>query len=180
MYCSLVRRWSWKYLPPGVSVWVTRCCFLVQHATKSGFVYRSVWRRFLSCDGERQKQEVMDTIWEYEMKRKDTGSMAGVTRHADNDKLLDKYPNLQEFLTAAVLEGETDRRESPTVTVWASGGVWKVSVRDRAEQLVMWLQGMTLREVLNQLETFVLDEQAPWRHDDAASERNGKRAKKGS
>lgn len=112
------------------------------------------------------------------MKRKKASAMASTLRHADPDKLLNGYPHLQEFLTAAVYEGEDTRREAPTVTVWCSGGFWKASVKDRSEGLVMWLQGSTVLELLSQLELFVMEEEGPWRHDESTHPRNGKRQQK--
>lgn len=172
-------RWKWKYHPPGVAVWLTDRAYLVQWSTRTGFVYRTrfAWWRLGSRSARRQ--EVMDAIWEGQMKRKDKGSMSGVRFHAEPDKLLKAYPNLGEFLTAAAYEEEEGIREAPTLTLWAQSGRWKVSVRDRAEGLVMWLDGQSLLEVLQLLEMFVLEPEGPWRHDVNGEDRKGKRKKKG-
>ena len=175
---SCVKRWKWEYHPPGVSVWVTREGFLCQWSTRSGFVYMSRYSAWSSQDGEDQKAEVMHLIWEEDVKRKDVRQLQGVQWHVGEDKLLKDLPNLSEFLRAAAFEGEEGIRDSPTITLWASGGEWKVSVRDRAEQLVMWLSATSLRELAKLLESMVGSPDGPWRHDDHASDRNGKRAKK--
>jgi len=114
------------------------------------------------------------------MKRKDLAKMKSELLHADPSGLREAYPNLCEFLTSATFEGSKERRESPTVTFWATGGTWRASVKDRAEGLVLWLSAPDVRELLMMLEEFVLSAEAPWRHDDQAHDRNGKRAKKGS
>lgn len=114
------------------------------------------------------------------MKRKDLTKMKGVLLHADPGDLAGDFPQLAEFMTAAVYEGGKDRRESPTVTIWAASGQWKASVKDRAEGLVLWLAADTLRNLLVLLDSFVLEPGAPWRHDEYGHERNGKRVKKGS
>lgn len=114
------------------------------------------------------------------MKRKPRSELKSVRWHAEQDKLLKSYPALSEFMTAAVYEDGDEVRESPTVTLWASGGQWKCSVKDRAESLVMWLSAESLADLLRLLEQFVLEPEGPWRHDDMAHERNGKRVRKSS
>lgn len=114
------------------------------------------------------------------MKRKDRKQIAALRIHAAPGDLKELYPNLAEFMTAALFEGDDETRESPTLTVWAAGGLWKASVKDRAEGLIMWLSAESVTELLSLLEDMVLNPEAPWRHDDPAHERNGKRAKKSS
>lgn len=112
------------------------------------------------------------------MKRRDLNKLPSLRTHADPGDLSKTFPQLAEFLTAAVFEGSKERRESPTVTVWAAGGQWKASVKDREEGLVMWLAAPGLLELLQLMEDFCQSPEAPWRHDDQAHERNGKRVKK--
>lgn len=114
------------------------------------------------------------------MKRKDLAKMKAPLLHADPDGLTQAFPKLAEFMTAATWDGAKDRRESPTITVWATGGTWRASVKDRAEGLVMWLSAPCIGELLTMLETFVLSPDAPWRHDEQGHERQGKRVKKGT
>jgi len=114
------------------------------------------------------------------MKRKDLSKSKSSLLHADPEGLAKTFPKLSEFLTAATFEGSKDRRESPTITFWATGGTWRVSVKDRAEGLVLWLSAPSVMELLSMLEDFVLSTEAPWRHDDQAHQRDGKRVKKGS
>jgi hypothetical protein len=176
---SNVVRWKWRYHPPGLAVWITDRAYLCQWTTRLGFVYQSAFRWWRMGPREGRRQQVMDTVWEIQMKRKDKGSMSGVKYHAEPDKLLKAYPNLCEFLTAAAYEEEDGIREAPTLTLWAQSGRWKVSVRDRAEGLVMWLDGQSLLEVLQLLEMFVLEPEGPWRHDVNGEVRKGKRKRKG-
>ena len=172
------RRWVWCYHPPGVRVWVTPDWFWLAWFSRSGFCYASSRHEFVSQAGAAQKREVMARVWEGPVKRKSVANMKGTRLHADPDKLLKIYPNLQEFLTAAVFEDGVEVREAPTVTMWCAGGLWKVAVKDRAEGLVLWLSESSLAALLDLLEAMVLSEDAPWRHDDQAHERNGKRKKK--
>jgi len=110
------------------------------------------------------------------MRRKDQAKCSSLAEHAPSADVKTSYPNLADFLTAAVYE-DGARRESPTVTIWATGGQWKVNVRDRAEELVMWLSAGTLLELLGMLELMVLESEGPWRHDSESHPRNGKRQK---
>jgi len=71
-------------------------------------------------------------------------------------------------------------RVARTFTCWAAGGQWKVAVKDRAEGLVLWLSADSLQQLVVLLDAMVLSTEAPWRHDEANHERNGKRVKKGS
>jgi len=114
------------------------------------------------------------------MKRKDLSKSKSTLLHADPTGLKESFPKLAEFLTAATFEGSKDRRESPTVTFWATGGSWRASVKDRAEGLVLWLSAPEVGELLSMLEEFVLSAEAPWRHDQEGHQRDGKRVKKGS
>jgi len=112
------------------------------------------------------------------MKRKDLTKLKGVLLHASPDELSKNYPNLAEFMTAATYDGNKERREAPTITIWAAGGQWKASVKDRAEGLVLWLVADTFGHLLELADGFVLDSGAPWRHDEMSHPRNGKRVGK--
>lgn len=112
------------------------------------------------------------------MKRKSVEQLVGVRVHASPAGLASTHPNLAEFMTAAVFEdeGKPAARESPTVTVWCAGGQWKASVKDRAEGLVLWLSAESWAELWQMVDLFVMEGDAPWRHDEGAL--NGKRLKK--
>jgi len=114
------------------------------------------------------------------MKRKDLAKMKSPLLHASADGLAKTFPKLAEFMTSAVFDGSKDRRDSPTVTIWATSGPWRARVKDRAEGLVLWLSAPDVMELLGMLEEFVLSPEAPWRHDEQSHERNGKRVQKKS
>lgn len=174
------RRWKDRYLPRGVSVFVTPDRFVLLWATAAGLVYAGKAIAFSTRDGEQQERELWESVWREPMKRKDLKSSLASKLHADTRGLKEAFPNLAEFMTAALFEGSKDRREGPTVTIWANGGQWRASVKDRAEGLVLWLAAPEIGELLTMLEGFVLSSDAPWRHDDQQHERNGKRVKKSS
>jgi hypothetical protein len=141
-------------------------------------VWDSVLVHFVSGKGDEQLGEILRWFWRWPVKRKDSKKIASAKVHASPGDLGKQFPQLAEFMTAAKFEGEPDVRESPTVTVWCSGGLWRCSVKDRAEGLVMWLSAETPNELLDVVEGFVFSNDAPWRHDDQAHERNGKRVRK--
>lgn len=114
------------------------------------------------------------------MKRKDLSKSRSTAFHASPDGLSKTFPKLAEFMTSAVFDGSKDRRESPTVTIWAVGGTWRASIKDRAEGLVLWLSAPDIMELLGMMEEFVLSSEAPWRHDEQGHERQGKRVQKKS
>lgn len=172
-----IARWRWKYVPKNVRVYVSRERYALLWVSKLGYVYACATGRFNSPDGDHQRAQVMERIWEGPVKRRDLSMMAGVSLHADPTGLAGVYPHLAEFMTAGAFEsdGKFDRREPPTVTFWCQAGQWRASVKDRSQGLVLWLSDSSLQGLLDLLELFVLEESAPWRHDEG--ERQGKRLK---
>lgn len=104
------------------------------------------------------------------MKRKDVNAMAGARVHAAPGALAETHPNLAEFMTAAVFgeNGTLEQREAPTITVWCSGGQWRASVKDRAEGLVLFVAAESWPELWQMIDLFVMEESAPWRHDEGS------------
>jgi hypothetical protein len=173
-------RWKWRYIPPGVSVWLGRGFFYLQWSNRRGFMYRSVMKRFPGLHPRNNRQYLMDATREKDMRRKVVANIPTAAFHASADPLLAKFKDLDEFLRSATFEGQTEMREAPTITLWAGGGQWKVSVKDRAENLVLWLSASTLTDLLVLLDSMVLSEEAPWRCDENGHERKGKRIQKSS
>ena len=177
MASRTVVRWSWAYLPRCVRVYISRCVFTVFWCDRCNRVYAGRLARFRTEGFEAQKAEVMASVWEGPMKRKTLEMLKGVKLHADPGGGLDQYPHMAEFMTSALFESENgmDRRESPTLTIWCAGGQWKASIKDRAEGLVMWLSAETWQQLLQMIDLFVLEPDAPWRHDEG--EQKGKRTR---
>lgn len=174
------RRLKCRYLRRDAAVWVLPERFYCEVRSRGGFVWDSVLVSFVSGKGDEQLGEILRHFWRWPVKRKDTAKISSAKHHASPSELKKPYPNLAEFMTSAVFEGEDGQRESPTVTIWCSGGLWRCSVKDRAEGLVMWLSGESVLDLLLTVEGFVFSNDAPWRHDDSSHERNGKRVKKSS
>lgn len=161
-----------------LGVWVTRDSYVLFRYAPTGFLLGGVVLPFHSSSTDDQRLELAHAVWGGEpMRRKDVSASAGTALHASPDLLKGHYPALAEWLTAAVYEDGT-RREAPTLTIWASGGQWRLSLKDRAEGLVMWLSAEKLLEVMQLAELFCLSEEGPWRVDDYADKNNGKRLKK--
>jgi hypothetical protein len=161
-------------------VWVTPFHFYVRWSNQNHFAYSWQLEQFHTATAERQVSEIMAVVWGGPMKRKDVARLPGVKVHADPGALKGKFPNVAEFLTAAVFDGGKEARIAPTVTIWAAGGQWKLNVKDREEKLVLWLSADDPMQLLVMLEEFCLSPQAPWRHDDQEHASNGKRVKKSS
>jgi hypothetical protein len=171
------RRWRERWYPRRVSVWVSQDEFVLLWSTRTGFVLSAVIRRFVLRDADGQRREIWSAIHEGPMKRKERQKLVGGMIHARDEKLSKLFPLLHDWMTAAKFESDDETREAPTLTMWAQGGQWRLSLRDRAEHLVMWLVGDTVLEVLKLAESFCQDEQGPWRVDDVSNDRHGKRAK---
>lgn len=112
------------------------------------------------------------------MKRKDSSSMKSLVTHASGSGLVEQFPNLAEFMTCAVFEGSNERRDAPTLTFWAQGGLWKAAVKDKAEGLVMFLSAETFLDLVQLIELYVLEAEGPWRYDELASPQKGKRVER--
>ena len=159
-------------------MYVSEECYAVLRTVQSGHVVSGACLHFVSHDAFSQRVEINTYIWErMTMKKKDVKSLATARMHANPGGLLEDFPNLGEFLTCAVFD-DGARRESPSVTVWASGGQWKCAIKDRAESLVMWLSAEGLKELFQMMDLFVLEEDAPWRQDEYANPDKGKRLKR--
>lgn len=111
------------------------------------------------------------------MKKKDLSQLKSLALHASASHLEQHFPNLATFMTTAVFEDTGARRDAPSVTFWCDGGLWKVSVKDKEEGLVLWLNGETVLDVLQTVELFILEPEAPWRHDVFGTPNKGKRLK---
>lgn len=169
-----IARWTTRQFGRHVSVFVSTDTAAILFRGRSGFVYKGIFLPLLSSGAASQKQEIADAIWEVQhVKKKTSRSGAGARLHAGPDLLKGHYPNLAEFMTCGVYEDGTTR-EAPTLTIWAAGGQWKCTVKDRAEGLVMWLSAEKLLELLALVEQMCLEEDGPWRVDDY-SPQHGKR-----
>lgn len=157
-------------------MYVTPSTATLFFTTRRGFTYECVHLSFVSYDSAHQKQEIGDAIWEVRnVRKKDRKKTPGAGLHASPDLVKGHYPNLAEWMTAALYE-DGEKREAPTMTLWASGGQWKLTLKDRAEGLVMWLSAEKLLELLMLAEQFCQEEEAPWRVDDYTPN-HGKRKK---
>lgn len=157
-------------------MFVSEVGFAVLYATRLGFTYRGRWLPFTVDGSQEQKLQVSRCVWEgREVKKKKSKAGDAARLHASPDLLKGHYPNLAEFLTTGVYE-DGERRESPTITLWASGGQWKAILKDRAEGLVMWLSEEKLLALLMMAEQMCLEEDGPWRVDDQGPY-HGKRKK---
>lgn len=87
---------------------------------------------------------------------------------------LEKRPRLAEWMTAAAYEDGTVRA-APTVTIWCVGGEWRANLRDRAEKVCLWLSEDTFEKLLKLIDELCQAPEAPWRVDDTADGRDGKR-----
>lgn len=171
-----VREWRNHPYGRGVRVFVREDGFVLLYHARQGFVYRGRCVPFLRCGSEPQRMEVSEAVWgDRAMKKKSTRSGAAARLHASPDLLKGHYPKLAEFLTSGVYD-DGERREAPTVTIWAAGGQWKCILKDRGEQLVMWLSAERLLELMKMAEDMCLEEDGPWRVDDQ-SINHGKRKK---
>jgi len=90
---------------------------------------------------------------------------------------LGKMPDFAEWMTAGAFD-DGSTRLAPTVTMWCTNGEWRANLRDRQEMLCLWLSAPTWGDLLKMVNEFCLNDQAPWRVDDSANDRNGKRTKR--
>ena len=171
-----VREWKTSNFGPGVRVFVTPDSAGVFFTSRRGFQYADLHLPLLSVGADPQKLEIAHAVWRYRaMKKKDRLKTPGAGLHASPDLLKGKWPKLAEWLTSAAYDDGTPR-EAPTLTLWCSGGLWRLTLKDRADGMVMWLSSEKLLEVITLAEQYCLEEEAPWRVDDYSQE-HGKRKK---
>lgn len=173
-----VVEWKYRYLPAGVRCWISREGYTLLWSARNGITYRGRSVGYCWTVTDADSRHIFNTIWESAIKRKTASNGQAYSSHGSDAWLSENFPSLHEFLTAGTFDDEKDRREAPTITFWAQGGQWKCSVRDRAEGLVLWLSGPDLKELMQMLELFVLDDSAPWRHDEAQHPRDKKRVER--
>ncbi len=71
-------------------------------------------------------------------------------------------PLLTEYLVSTVF-GDGSERQTATLLIFATEGVWKVCLNDRAEEQALWASGVDVASALDALER-MLDTEAPdWR-----------------
>jgi len=165
-------------MPPGVSVLLDGEGFMVVRHTRQGFLVscrREVW---LEDSTLARKERVWAAIWRVVMKKKDKKLLTSLNQHASTYGLAEQFPNLSVFMTTAQYEDEGGRREAPSITFWCDNGLWKASVKDKDEGLVMWLSAETVVELLQCVELYCLESEAPWRHDVYGSGNKGKRVER--
>lgn len=167
-----------RYFPPGVDAFVDATGFAVRRTTKAGFTLSFCHRLWSSVTTAERVAEVWSLVWGETMKRKEQDKLTSLVSHASTAWIADAFPNLAEFMTSAVWDDSKERREAPTLTIWAQSGLWKCSVKDKAEGLVMWLSAETVQELMQLIELYVLEPDAPWRHDELSNPRVGKRVEK--
>lgn len=161
-------------------MWVSGDHFYLYRETRTGYVLAQSLVPFVSTIGDKQLVELWAEVWRFIMKRPDASTLAAAVDHASSAEVQKRWPSLHEWLTAGRFEEDGSTRAPPTVTIWASGGQWKACLRDKELGLVLWLGAETLTKLVALADGIVLSPDAPWRHDDQAHERNGKRVKKGS
>ena len=86
-------------------------------------------------------------------------------------------PLLAEHLTAVTWE-DGSHRETSTLTVSWGLGHWRLSLRDRAMKLVLWVSGTSLEDALVSLEMAIDDPETVWRVDSYATGGPASRRKK--
>lgn len=74
------------------------------------------------------------------------------------------FPSLVEFLTVSVWDDKSPRATG-TVTIMAEDGVWKASIRDRAQGCYAFISGKTPGDLLAGLEKALVGDSLDWRQD---------------
>jgi hypothetical protein len=130
--------------------------------------------QFLSPDAASQRRQIVlhTSTGVQAMKRKELPK--GTSRSHASTAGLEKRPNFAEWMTAAAFE-DGKGRPAPTITIWCTSGEWRCNLRDKAEGVCLWLSEDTLDKLLKLVEEMCQNPMAPWRVDDPADGRDGKR-----
>lgn len=171
------RQYREKYVPRGTRVYVSRDSYVVHFTSRTGYCLACLTGRFASSTVDEQLDELWSVIHGGAMQRKNLRGSSLNDSHARADDIAKLWPRLVEFMTAAKFEGSDEPRAAPTLTIWAQGGVWRCTVRDRAEGLVLWLSDEKLDDLLSLADAFCQDAEGPWRHDEVQNGKSNVRVK---
>lgn len=166
------------YFPPGVRAHVSAGGVSLTRQTQGGRQFHFSHHHWEGLDKRDWVKQTWFWIWEVVMKRKLAADLPSLMTHASVAGLLEHFPNIASFMTTAVFEDTKERRDAPTITLWCLSGQWKASVKDKAEGLVMFLNAETLPELLQLIELYVLEAEAPWKYDELGSPQKGKRVER--
>lgn len=84
-------------------------------------------------------------------------------QYAARDVVMEaEYPLLTEYLISRQFEDGSER-ETSTLLVFASEGVWKVCLNDRAEQRALWASGASYADAIAALEKLLDSGAETWR-----------------
>lgn len=100
-----------------------------------------------------------------EMIRRQSASGKCVTgsQYAARDVVMEAdNPLLFEYLTARTFEDGSER-ETSTLLIFASEGVWKACLNDRAEQRALWASGASYADAIAALESLLDSGAETWR-----------------
>lgn len=166
-----------RWLPCGVRVFMSDTGFLVQRATRDGYVFYCRWVPVVWGDHDDFRSPVYAACCQEGGAQVNKKSVAivkgGPAASVDG---MGKIPSLAEWMTATTFDDGADR-QTPTVTFWCAGGEWHANLRDRAEGLCLWLVAPTWAELVKLCDQMCQESSAPWRRDAPGDKDKGKRVK---
>lgn len=120
--------------------------------------------------------ELMGAFFDRTKKVADASANAGPLK---DTTFVRDYPLLAECMTTrAVVDGKETNRCS--LSVFVHDGMWKAILRDKADQLCLWVASGTHGKLLDVLEAALEDPETEWRTDRYQGAPSAKRTKKGS
>jgi hypothetical protein len=88
------------------------------------------------------------------------------------------HPRLFEHLTQTAWPDGTTRQTS-SLTIFVDGGQFKAVLKDKDEELCLWMAALAFEDIFVGLELALSDERTVWRLDRAANGGKSSRVQKG-
>lgn len=155
--------------------WLFRDKVVVNMRTRTGYLLPPVVYAFPDGRFITSVNDLAHLFHEgVKMKRPEKQVSDSPLSHAPVDELVSSHPYLAEWLTDATWD-DGEKREAPTVTLWAQDGGWRCSLRDRALKRVAWLTAPSLIDLLAMADELLNNPDFRWRNDDDFSPSKGKR-----
>lgn len=155
---------------------ITRERFILVRYANSGHPVGVSSGPWVSPDGQDQKDQLGDEVTRLMKRRVKEGAPPRALPHADYGDLLESMPNFAAWMTDAVFEDGVARKGG-WMSVYCAGGMWRATLSDSAEKLILFLSAPTWTELLTLIEHATADPDAPWRPDDRPQPGEKKKSK---
>lgn len=158
-------------------VWVSQWGFVLTRYTRTGYLLGSLGRAWLHSSVDAQVEQLQEASEELMQRRRKPADGAPSAPHAEYADLLEKLPNLAQWMTDSVFD-DGEPRPGGWFCVSCRGGSWHATMKDAGEGLVYNVSAPTYLLLLDLMEHALVDPSCSWRADPGHKRPEPKRGKK--